>query len=105
MSRSDNHSGVRVGQRLVQTCPLHPILDTVDRLLDVELGSYQLPLLLPHVVQLLADLLLQLQLVTQSGDLGVDTRVFQSSQHFVNGVSARVLFRELLDLRIGTWNG
>src|SRR6266581_4404888 len=105
MSRSDNHSCVRVGQRLIQTCPLHPIPDTVDRLFDVELGSYQPPLLLPHVVQLLTDLLLQVQLVPQSGDLGVDTWVLQSSQHFVNGVSARVLFRELLDLGVGEWDG
>src|SRR6266702_3352035 len=105
MSRSDNHSCVRVGQRLVQTCPLHSIPNTVDRLLDVELGSYQSPLLLPHVVQLLADLFLQIQLASQSGDLGVDTRVLQSSQHFVNGVSARVLFRELLDLGVGEWDG
>jgi len=74
-------------------------------LLDVELGSYQPSLLLPYVVQLLADLLLQIQLVSQSGDLGVDTWVFQSSQHFVNGVSARVLFRELLDLCVGEWDG
>src|SRR6266702_1658608 len=101
MSRSDNHSCVRVGQRLIQTCPLHSIPDTVDRLFDVELGSY-LP---PHVVQLLTDLLLQIQLVPQSGDLGVDTWVLQSSQHFVNGVSARVLFRELLDLGVGERDG
>src|SRR6266702_2285648 len=104
MSRSDNHPCVRVSQRLIQTCPLHSIPDTVDRLLDGELGSYQPPLLLPHGVQLLAALLLQIQLVSQSGDLGVDTWVLQSSQPFVNGVSARVLFRELLDLCVGGWD-
>src|SRR6266568_7563519 len=105
MSRSDNHSCVRVGQRLIQTCPLHSIPDAVDRLFDVKLGSHQSSLLLPYVFQLLTDLLLQIQLVSQSGDLGVDTWVFQSSQHFVNGVSARVLFRELLDLCVGEWDG
>src|SRR6266581_2755917 len=105
MSRSDNHSCVRVGQRLIQTCPLHSIPDTLDPLFGVELGSYQPPLLLPHVVPLLTDLLLQIQLVPQSGDLGVDTWVLQSSQHFVNGVSARVLFRELLDLGVGERDG
>src|SRR6266568_4278170 len=105
MSRSDNHSCVRVGQRLIQTCPLHSIPDTVDRLFDVELGSHQPPLLLPHVVQLLTDLLLQIQLVSQSGDLGVDTWVLQSSQRIVRCASVWGLFCEVLGLCVCDWAG
>ena len=49
---------VRVCQCLIQTRPLHVLLNAANRLFDVELCSYQPSFLLSQIIQLLLDFLL-----------------------------------------------
>src|SRR6266702_2179989 len=103
--RPCDHTGVSVGEGLVQTRPLHPILDGPNRLLHVEPRAPKPSLLLSEVVELLLDLDLELELLTKPRHLRVNARVFQASQRLVDGVRAWVLSRELENLRVSKRDG
>src|SRR6266702_1076275 len=77
--RSCDHTGISVGKGLVQTRPLHPILDGPDRLLHIEPRAPQSSLLRPEIVELLLDFDLQLELLAETRHLRVDARIFQAS--------------------------
>src|SRR6266702_1857034 len=74
--RSCDHAGVSVGKGLVQTHPLHPILDGLNRLLHIEPRAPQSSLLHPEIVELLLDFDLQLELLAETRHLHVDARIF-----------------------------
>src|SRR6266702_4473475 len=89
--RSCDHAGVSVGKGLVQTRPLHPILDCSNRLLHIKPCAPESSLLRPEIIELLLDLDLQLEFVAETRHLRVDARIFQASQRLVDGIGARVL--------------
>ncbi len=66
MSRPCEHGCVGVGKCLIETRPLHTILDCADRLLHIELRTSESRLLLTEVVELLLDLDLQLEFLSET---------------------------------------
>ncbi len=99
------HTGVSVGEGLVEARPLHSILDRRDRLLHIELRTPESGLLSLEIVKLLLDLDLQLEFLTEMRHFHVNAQVFQALQRLVDGIGAWVLVQELEYLRIGEQDG
>ncbi len=93
--RPCDHAGISVGKGLIQTRPLHPILDGPNRLLYVKSCAAESGLLLMEVVELLFYLDLQLELLSETRHLRINARIFQVSERLVNGIGAQVLSQEL----------
>ncbi len=76
MGRPHDHTGVGISEGLVQTCPLHPILDGPNRLLHIELRALKSGLLRTEIVELLLNPDLQLELVSETRHFRIDVQIF-----------------------------
>src|SRR6266702_3602302 len=103
--QSCDHAGVSVGKGLIQTRPLHLILDRSDHLLHIKPRASESGLLRPEIVELLLDFDLQFELIAETRHLRVDARIFQASKRLVDSVGVWVLPRELEHLGVCQWNG
>ncbi len=56
-----DHTGIGISECLIESCPLHSVLDGTNGLLHVELHAPESGLLLLEIIELLLDLGVQLE--------------------------------------------